>query len=180
MNVQLGGWTGYVLAWMALFPLALAVAWVVAQARIDRGRMPGRAWGRSLAEVGIAYGTLPGVGLTLLPGSDVGASGGGVSLEPFADLPTMSTVQVVGNLLIFAALGLLGPLRFRWLASLPRVTLLAGACSTAIEVAQHELALGRVSSVDDILLNTAGAGLAALLSWPWWSRVVRRRLVPAA
>jgi VanZ family protein len=35
---------------------------------------------------------------------------------------------------------------------------------------QHVLELGRVSSVDDILLNTAGATIAAILARPWWAR----------
>ena len=30
------------------------------------------------------------------------------------------------------------------------------------------LRLDRVSSIDDVLLNTAGAGLAALASRGWW------------
>jgi glycopeptide antibiotics resistance protein len=39
-----------------------------------------------------------------------------------------------------------------------------------IETAQYALALGRVSSVDDVLLNALGAGLAAVGSRRWWSR----------
>ena len=100
----------------------------------------------------------------MLPGSRAGEVTGAVSLVPLRDLPTMSTVQVVGNLLIFAALGLLAPLRFAALASVPRVTALAAALSALIETAQYVLRLDRVSSVDDILLNAAGAGLASIVS----------------
>ena len=39
-----------------------------------------------------------------------------------------------------------------------------------IETAQSVLQLDRVSSVDDVLLNTAGAGMAALASRRWWYR----------
>ncbi len=91
-----------------------------------------------------------------------------MSLMPLRDLVTMSTGQVVGNLLILAALGLLAPVRFAALASLPRILALAAVGSTLIETAQYVLQLDRVSSVDDVLLNTAGAGLAALASRPWW------------
>ena len=45
---------------------------------------------------------------------------------------------------------------------------LAASCSILIEVLQYVLMLDRVSSVDDVLLNTAGAGLASLLSYYWW------------
>jgi glycopeptide antibiotics resistance protein len=77
-------------------------------------------------------------------------------------------VQVVGNLLVFAALGFFAPLRFPVLASVPRVLALAAGCSILVEVAQLVLRLDRVSSVDDVLLNAAGAGLAALASRRWW------------
>jgi hypothetical protein len=69
---------------------------------------------------------------------------------------------------VFAALGFFAPLRFAALASVPRILALAAGCSILVEVAQYVLRLDRVSSVDDVLLNAAGAGLAALASRPWW------------
>ena len=104
----------------------------------------------------------------MLPGSRAGDVAGRVSLVPLRDLVTMSTYQVVGNLLILAALGFLAPVRFAAMASLPRILALAAVGSALIETAQYVLQLDRVSSVDDVLLNTAGAGLAALASHPWW------------
>ena len=80
----------------------------------------------------------------------------------------MPTYQIVGNLLIFAALGFLVPVRFAMLASLPRVLAVAAAGSVLIETAQYLLPLDRVASIDDVLLNTVGAGLAALGSRRWW------------
>ncbi len=41
--------------------------------------------------------------------------------------------------------------------------------AAGIEVLQWALAIRRVSSVDDVLVNTLGAGLAALLERPWWA-----------
>jgi glycopeptide antibiotics resistance protein len=119
----------------------------------------------SLAEVGIVYGTVPWVWMILLPGDETGAV---VSLVPLRDLLAMDTGQVVGNLLVFAALGFFAPLRFAALASVPRILALAAGCSALVEAAQYVLRLDRVSSVDDVLLNTAGAGLAALASRRWW------------
>ena len=50
------------------------------------------------------------------------------------------------------------------------------AGSLVAETLQYALALGRVSSVDDMLLDAAGAGLAGLTTRRW-----RRRLsVPSA
>ncbi|PSK67049.1 hypothetical protein B0E53_00954 [Micromonospora sp. MH33] len=66
----------------------------------------------SLAEVGIVYGTVPWVWMIMLPGDRAGAVPGRVSLVPLRDLltiaaagPLTATGQVVGNLLVFAALG---------------------------------------------------------------------------
>lgn len=157
-------YSGVVVVTVAMLPVVVQVVWSLVQRRVARGSTPRSAWRRSIAEVGIVYGTLPGVWLTMLPGMRAGEVTGAVSLVPLRDLPTMSTFQVVGNLLIFAALGLLAPLRFPALASVPRVTALAAALSALIETAQYVLRLDRVSSVDDILLNAAGAGLASVVS----------------
>jgi glycopeptide antibiotics resistance protein len=128
----------------------------------------------------MVYGTLPWVWITMLPGSGAGVVEGPVSLVPLRDLATMDAGQVIGNLLVLAALGFFAPVRFRALASLPRVLALGAACSILIEVAQYVLMLDRVSSIDDVLLNTAGAGIAALTSRTWWR--VRRpvRSLPSA
>lgn len=74
---------------------------------------------------------------------------------------------------MFAALGFLAPLRFAALASVPRILTLAAGSSVLVEAAQYVLQLDRVSSVDDVLLNTAGAGLAALASRRWWRATVQ-------
>ena len=91
-----------------------------------------------------------------------------MSLVPLRDLVTMSSGQVGGNLLVFAALGFFAPMRFAALASVPRILALAAGCSVLVETAQYVLRLDRVSSVDDVLVNAAGAGLAALASRRWW------------
>ncbi|WP_243845113.1 hypothetical protein [Mumia sp. ZJ1417] len=61
----------------------------------------------TLAEIGIVCGTLPWVWLTLRPAG--GAAHGTVSLVPLRDLSSMPPYQVVGNLLVFAALGFFAP-----------------------------------------------------------------------
>jgi len=166
-EVLVGTINGVVLLTVITLPFAALAVWALARRRSAAGvRSP---WRMSLADVGIVYGTVPWVWLTLQPGSGAGTVPGRTSLEPLQDLPTMDTVQVVGNLLVFAALGFFSPLRFAALASVPRILALAAGCSVLIETAQYVLRLDRVSSVDDVLLNTAGAGLAALASRPWWS-----------
>ena len=163
-----GTFTGVVLITVAVLPLAALAVWALASRRSVTGTTPAWAWRRSLAEVGILYGTVPWVWMIMLPGSHAGTVPGRVSLVPLRDLLTMSTGQVVGNLLVFAALGFFAPLRFTTLASVPRILALAAGCSVLVETAQYVLRLDRVSSVDDVLLNTAGAGLAALASHRWW------------
>jgi hypothetical protein len=159
---------GVALITLALLPLAALAVWALARRRSVAGAAPAWAWRASVAEVGIVYGTMPWVWIIMLPGAHAGEVPGRVSLIPLRDLLTMDTGQVVGNLLVFAALGFLAPLRFAVLASVPRILALAAGCSILVESAQYVLQLDRVSSVDDVLLNTAGAGLAALASHRWW------------
>ncbi|MDH2415952.1 VanZ family protein [Nocardioides sp. CER19] len=169
-HAWLGTYVGIVHVTMAALPVALLVVGALARWRRASGSPAAWAWRASAAEVGLVYGTLPWVWLTMLPGSEAGEVSGRVSLVPLRDLATMPAFQVVGNLLVLAALGFLGPVRFASLASLRRVLVLAATSSALIETAQYVLRLDRVSSVDDVLLNTAGAGLAALASRRWWRR----------
>lgn len=178
MHDILGTATGIAFGAVALFPLALLGIWALARLRVLTGTPTRWAWRTALADVGIVYGTVPWVWMTMLPGNQAGLVTGAVSLVPLRDLETMSEIQVVGNLVLLSALGFFVPLRFRSLASLPRIVVLAGCCSALIESAQYLLRLDRVSSVDDILLNTAGAGIAALLSLPWWHRPADDQPIP--
>ncbi|MCH6164035.1 VanZ family protein [Streptomyces marispadix] len=162
-HVWVGTFNGVALITVAALPLAALSVWALARRRRATGVTS--AWRMSLAEVGIVYGTVPWVWMIMLPGDEAGAV---VSPVPLRDLLTMDTGQVVGNLLVFAALGFFAPLRFTALASLPRILALGAGCSVLVEVAQYVLHLDRVSSVDDVLLNASGAGLAALASRPWW------------
>ncbi|GIF97095.1 VanZ family protein [Catellatospora citrea] len=174
------GWVGTITGVVALtvvaLPLAALAVWALARARGAGDAGP--AWRTALAEVGIVYGTVPWVWMIMLPGSRAGAVPGRVSLVPMQDLltiiadgPARATGQIVGNLLVFAALGFFAPIRFAALASVPRILALAAGGSVLVEAAQYVLQLDRVSSVDDVLLNAAGAGLAALASRRWWRTI---------
>ncbi|MFE3542630.1 VanZ family protein [Nocardia sp. NPDC059177] len=61
-------------------------------------------------------------------------------------------------------MGFLLPLRFPRLAGAARMTLIGAGLSATLEIAQYAFDLGRVSSIDDVLMNAAGAGLGALLA----------------
>ncbi|MFD4249614.1 VanZ family protein [Amycolatopsis thermoflava] len=95
--------------------------------------------------------------LHLVPGSDI--------LTEFTD--DGSLWQIAGNLLLLAPLGALLPLRLARLHSVARVAWAALAASAAIELTQFVLHLGRVTSTDDVLLNTLGAAAGATLSCGW-------------
>ncbi|MFD8479581.1 VanZ family protein [Kitasatospora sp. NPDC059673] len=164
---------GVVFWTLVALPLSAALIWVLA-----RRRGGGGAWRRAFAEVAMVHGTVPWVWMIMLPGPGAGVVPRRVSLLPLRDVcailaegpPVTATVQIVGNLLVFASLGCFAPIRFRALASVPRVLALGAACSVLVETAQYVLWLDRVSSVDDVLLNAAGAGLAALASRRRWRR----------
>jgi hypothetical protein len=157
---------GVLLMMLVGLPVAGLVVWVLALRRRAAGATS--AWRLSLAEVGMVYGTVPFVWMTTMPGSWAGVVPGRVSLVPLRDLLTMGPLGIVGNLLIFAALGFFAPMRFAALASVPRILALGAGCSIVVETAQYVLQLDRVSSVDDVLINTAGAVLASLASRRWW------------
>jgi hypothetical protein len=158
---------GVVLMMLVLLPLAGLLVWALSRRR--RPAADGTPAGRlSLAEVGLVYGTVPMVWLTLMPGPGAGLVPGRVSLVPLRDLATMGPIGIGGNLLIFAALGLFAPMRFAALASLPRILALGAGCSVLVETAQYVFQLDRVSSIDDVLVNATGAALAALVTRRWW------------
>jgi hypothetical protein len=170
---------GVLLMTLVGLPLAALVVWALAYGRRAVGVTA--AWRRSLAEVGMVYGTVPFVWITLMPGPGAGVVPGRVSLIPLRDLVTAGPIGIGGNLLIFAALGFFAPLRFAALASVPRVLALGAGCSAVVETLQYVLRLDRVSSVDDVLVNAVGAALFGLASRRWWRTLHRpRRSITAA
>ncbi|MEU9862629.1 VanZ family protein [Streptomyces sp. NPDC047971] len=167
---------GVVLMTLVALPLAVLVAWALARRRRAAG-VPS-AWRSSLAEVAMVHGTVPFLWMTMMPGGGAGVAPARVTLVPLRDLVTMGPLGIVGNLLVFAALGFFAPMRFAALASLPRILALGAGCSVLVETAQYALRLDRVSSVDDVLVNAAGAVLAALASRRWWATTAQAPSAP--
>ena len=168
-------WAPEVISALLLVPVGLVVAAWLARLRRQRGDTTEWAWRASLAEVFLVVGTVPWLLMTLTPLP----AHRSVEVLPRLDLgvrlsdPGIALVQVGGNLLVLAAFGLLAPVR--WRIGLASIALLAALGSLTIETLQYVLDLGRVSSINDVLLNTAGAVLAAQCSRPWW-RARRRAL----
>ncbi|MFS0735305.1 VanZ family protein [Microbacterium sp. 1P10UB] len=159
-------------------PLGITVAIILARRRVAAG-WP-RVWAQrsALAEVGMVVGTVPWVWMIMTPTGGAG----GVRLVPFRDLANViaggdAIVQLIGNLLVFSAIGFLLPIRFRlgstWTV-VPEVVILAAILSATLEVLQLVLSLGRVTSLDDVLINTFGAAIASLISLPWWRARIER------
>ncbi|MFC9264099.1 VanZ family protein [Streptomyces hydrogenans] len=161
-----GTFNGVVLMTLVTLPLAVLVAWAVTLRR-RRAGVAG-AWRLSLAEVGMVHGTLPFLWMTMMPGGGAGVVPPRVSLVPLRDLVVMGSLGIVGNLLVFAALGFFAPVRWAAVASPARILALGAGCSVLVETAQYVLRLDRVSSVDDVLVNATGAVLAGLASRRWW------------
>ncbi|MFI8520870.1 VanZ family protein [Streptomyces sp. NPDC085481] len=174
---------GVVLMTLVALPLAVLVVWALARRRRAADRAA--AWRMSLAEVGMVHGTVPFLWMTMMPGAGAGVVPARVSLVPLRDLVTMGPLGIAGNLLVFASLGFFAPMRFAALASAPRILALGAGCSVLVETVQYVLQLDRVSSVDDVLVNAAGAVLAGLASRRWWRTAAetpsdRPRPTPAA
>ncbi|MFC4057319.1 VanZ family protein [Planomonospora corallina] len=164
-------WGHVIITALASVPAVVLAALLLARLR-RRGGHPA-PWRTAAADVAMAAGTAPWLWMILTPGN-----GQGVALVPLADLvrqlahlpPQGALVQVGGNLLVFAALGALLPVRSPRLASLRAVAAVTATASTTVELLQYGLRLGRVSSVDDVIVNTTGAVLAALATRRWWAR----------
>lgn len=146
------------LRWVAILAVCAALGglwWLAAGRRATDRR-------RAFGLVASVCGTLPWIWMILTPS----AAPRRVQLDPVEGLAGVlsggfgtAAVQLVGNLLVFAAFGAFAPLRW------PRLTLwwvlpLAALGSATVEVLQYALDLGRVSATDDVLVNTLGAGLA--------------------
>jgi hypothetical protein len=165
-----GRWLPVILIAIGALPAAALAARLLATSRVHRGLPAAEAWRRSLTEVGMVIGTVPWLWMILTPLPDEPL----VHLIPFEDLygqfqrPLLWILfQVGGNLLVFAAYGFLAPIR--WSIRPLWVVVTAAIGSVTVETLQWALHLGRVTSVDDVLINAAGAGLAALLSRRWWA-----------
>ncbi|MFI6787536.1 VanZ family protein [Nonomuraea sp. NPDC050383] len=172
-------WGNIIIAGVLALPLAAALTYLLGRRRARAGHpAPART---ALADVGILTGTLPWLWMILTPATGQE----GVSLVPFTDLVTLAgappgavLTQVGGNLLVFAALGALLPVRGPRFASTAGVAAAGAAASVTVEALQYVLRLGRYSSIDDVLLNTTGAVLAALVTRRWWATRITTRTVP--
>jgi len=140
----------------------------------------------TVAEIGLVFWTLPFLGMLFTPQRAPRS----IDLVPLHDLPSWisgdpstALAQVGGNLLVLAAVGFFLPIRFGWACSLPRILGIAVGAAVLIESSQWVLSIGRVSSIDDVLVNTAGAVLAAALSRRWWAAGKageKRQILPVA
>jgi glycopeptide antibiotics resistance protein len=143
--------------------LGMGAVWGLCSPRTRKKRM---------AEAGMILGTLPWLWMILTPRPAPRS----VDLVPvlpiLAELrgdPGVAVEQIGGNLLVFAAFGFCA--RLRWNLTAWHILGLAAAGSVVVEALQWVLDLGRVSSVNDVLLNATGAGLASLVgrgSVPAW------------
>jgi hypothetical protein len=172
-------WGGVIVTALLALPLAVLAGHLLGRRRAARDRA--RPFRTAYADVFMVAGTLPWLWMILTPGS--GESG--VNLVPFRDLievlrSPLSTViaQVGGNILVFAALGALLPVRSSRFARLRLIALVSAGASLTVETLQYGLSLHRVSSIDDVLLNAAGAVLAAATTRRWWARRIPEGTVP--
>lgn len=176
-------WGDVVLATASLLPLAILAAIGLVAWRTRGGLPLNEARRRSLAEVGLVVGTAPWVWMGLTPRP----ADRSVVLVPLADLveqladdTARAAVQIGANLLVFFALGFFLPIRSAAWARLPRLLALAATGAVLIETLQFTLDLGRVSAVDDVLLNALGAVLGGLASRRWWAGHASPTSAPAS
>jgi glycopeptide antibiotics resistance protein len=153
---------------VAVMPAALGGSLLFFQ---SRGGAPLKlALRRSLLDALLVLSILLILIVTLLPQHGLG--GRRVSLIPFHDISRAirdGTVRgngllaVLGNLLLFTPLGFVGAIRWASLARPHRMAILAALSSSMLELVQFFMG-GRSSSIDDVILNTAGALLGVVVA----------------
>jgi hypothetical protein len=155
-------WAGVVLATFLALPVAAGSAVALGAWRRRRHGRP-KPWLYSFTEVGLVVGTAPWLWMILTP-SGTGRAIEAVPLRGLFEQVSSGTAseQIGGNLLVFAALGFCA--RLRWRLPIPAIIGIAAGASLGVEALQFALGIGRVSSIDDILLNTIGAALAATVA----------------
>ncbi|MGW3561991.1 VanZ family protein [Streptomyces sp. NPDC000963] len=92
------------------------------------------------------------------------------------DLSDVRAVNLVGNVLLLVPFGAATAFLWSGRRRVLKTALIGAVFSLVVEVAQYALSLGRVSSFDDVLLNTAGAALGAFAVRRWTRRTRSRRL----
>lgn len=105
----------------------------------------------------LLIGHLPAPRLELIPFNDI------VCVLTDTTSPGLGAfTNIFGNLVLLAPLGFLLPLFWRYFGSAKHTILFAAGLSLSIELIQ--LVAGGVTSVDDLILNTAGAAIGFLLA----------------
>lgn len=105
----------------------------------------------------LIVGHLPEPKLELIPFVDI------VKVLRDTDTPGVGAfINIAGNLALLAPLGFLLPVFWPYFSKARRTILFAAGLSLSIELIQ--LIAGGVTSVDDLLLNTAGAALGFALA----------------
>ncbi|WP_077690759.1 MULTISPECIES: VanZ family protein [Nocardiopsis] len=127
----------------------------------------------------LVLGALLTVLYTLRPVAGADVPDRYIDLTPVSDLATQfenartsgaARFQLVGNLLLLSWLSL-GTILTRPMTSVPKITALAAGASLLIECLQYALNNGRITSLSDFVLNTAGAAVVA-----WAGTRLRPRL----
>jgi glycopeptide antibiotics resistance protein len=154
-----------------LIPLGIAAVFLVTAAiGLWRARGSGdtsRAYATALLDVTLTASIVSVLVLTLPPSISAPRT---INLIPFNELIRAPSVvrenalgQMLLNIVLFAPLGFLGPLKWRAIDSYAHLVASAAAFSVAIEVAQFIVGGGRQTSVTDVILNTSGALVGYLL-----------------
>ena len=139
--------------------VAVVATWIAAARRTARS---------AAANVALVASVVAVLSLTLAPGYTGDED---LELAPLGEIVDALTppfepllAEIILNVLLFVPLGAALALRG---VSVGRTVLAAVALSATIELAQLLVVSGRTTSVDDVLLNTAGAwmGHAALSAW---------------
>ena len=141
--------------------LVAAATAVLSWVRYRRGVPLGRALARSALDVLAVASVLSIMVLTLPPSIEAGRT---LDLVPFRDVGRHTArTQMLANVVMFVPLGLFVPARVRRLDHPAAIVLFAAALSVGIEVLQFAFDLGRQTSITDVILNTAGAGIGYAL-----------------
>lgn len=129
-----------------------------------------RALAVGLAAIGLGTFCYWAARVTFTPVHDHGQAVGntqiGHSLRFYLDRPSIKEAiqQVGGNLALLTPLGVLLPIVFSRLQSLPGIIIIGALTALAVETGQGALVPGRAFDIDDVVLNVIGVAMAYLLA----------------
>ncbi|MBB5171934.1 VanZ family protein [Texcoconibacillus texcoconensis] len=156
---------------LILIPFVILIGWLFYNKNVKKGETKKKALYVVIINSFLILSIIGVLLVTLLPRPGGGQS---VQLVPFLSIwdTLVNSVHYTGpirnigfNILLFIPLGFFLTLKLQSQYKLLRITIIGMLFSIGVELAQYFLAIGRVSNIDDVILNTFGTFVGVLMGY---------------